>query len=49
MRIDGQMFAVQRAGVFDEVSGHPVVFIRPGHVLDELAPVAPVQLDASFP
>ena len=44
----GRSSGVQRAGVLDEVAGHPVVLARAGDVLHLLAEVAAMQLGAAL-
>ena len=48
MGIDGQVVPLERAGVLEEVAGHPVVLAGAGHVLHQFAEIAAVQLGAAF-
>src|SRR6266540_3672299 len=49
MRVNGQIFRRERAGVLDDVAGHPVVRTRSCEILNQLAKSAPVKLRATFP
>src|SRR5260370_21721379 len=48
MRVHRQIVPGQRAGVLEEVAGHPVILARTGDVLNDLAPIAAVELVAAF-
>src|SRR6202021_1011793 len=48
VRIHWQVVPVQRTGVFEKIAGHPMVFVDSGDVLDDLAPVAPMEFRATF-
>jgi hypothetical protein len=43
VRVDRQVVWRQRAGIFQEIAGHPVVFVRRGNIFDELAEMPPVK------
>ncbi len=48
VRIDRQIVPVHGTGVLQKVARHPVILIDPGHVLDDLAPIASMQFGAAF-
>src|SRR5882724_9033821 len=45
----GNFIPMQRSGIFDEVTSHPMVFSRTGYVLHQLAEIAAMQLSPAFP